>query len=182
MSLPEKYSNGNGICITCAGDSLSKIIRLELGSSVKKKLPSPGSRIAELMKSISGFIQGNPVNLPSDALDLSPLSTFELKILQLLRRNVPRGKVISYGTLAAMAGVPGAARAVGGVMRKNLFPLFFPCHRVVASNATLGGFMGANTVGCFELNFKKQLLQNEGVIFLPSGRVAPESIIRLEEI
>lgn len=178
MSLPEKYSDGNGICITCAGDANSKITRLELDRSVKKKLPPPGSRVAELMKLTGNFIQGNSVNLPSDAIDLSSLSDFELKVLQLLRRHVPRGKVVSYGTLASMSGVPGAARAIGGVMRKNPFPLFFPCHRVIASNATLGGFMGTNTAGCSELALKKQLLQNEGVIFLPSGRISPESIIR----
>ena len=177
MSLPKKYSNGKGLCISCTGDAATKITRMELDSTVEKQLPPPDSRAAELMKLLGEFIQGKPVTLPSDALDLSSLSAFELKVLQLLRKKVPRGKVVAYGTLASMAGSPAAARAVGGVMRKNPFPLFFPCHRVIASNATLGGFMGANTTGCYELAFKKQLLQNEGVIFLPSGRVSPDSII-----
>ncbi|MHB9138883.1 MAG: methylated-DNA--[protein]-cysteine S-methyltransferase [Victivallaceae bacterium] len=178
MSLPKKYSNGKGLCISCSGDDATKIIRMELDSDSEKYLPPPGSRAAELMKLTGDFIQGKPVTLPSDALDLSSLSAFQLKVLQLLRKKVPRGKVVAYGTLAAMAGSPAAARAIGSVMRKNPFPLFFPCHRVIASNATLGGFMGVSVTGCSELAFKKQLLQNEGLIFLPSGRISSQSIIK----
>ena len=77
-----------------------------------------------------------------------------------------------------MSGSPRAARAVGGVMRKNLFPLFFPCHRVIRSDGALGGFMGEKDTACFGPALKKQLLLNEGVVFLPSGKVAEESIIR----
>ena len=179
MAYAERYSDGNGIRIACAGETALKLTRVELGCSAGGKLPPPGSPAAKLLNLIRDFVQGKPVFLPQDVLELSPLSDFELKVLHALRRKVPRGKVVSYATLAAMSGSPRGARAVGGVMRKNLFPLFFPCHRVIAGDGTIGGFMGEKDAGCSGPALKKQLLLNEGVVFMPSGKVAAESIIRL---
>jgi O-6-methylguanine DNA methyltransferase len=53
---------------------------------------------------------------------------------------IPTGYVASYGSVARVAG--GSPRAVGRVMASNLFPLFVPCHRVVCSDFTLGGYGG----------------------------------------
>lgn len=52
---------------------------------------------------------------------------------------VPYGRVVTYAQLAAMAGRPGAARAVGNAVGANPIPIIIPCHRVVASGG-LGGF------------------------------------------
>lgn len=171
------YSNGNGVCIVCAGETAPKLTGVKLGCSSGGKTPSPGSRAAALLDLISDFIQGKPVSLPEDVLELSSLSDFELRVLRTLRHGVPRGKVVSYAALAAMSGTPGGARAVGGVMRRNLFPLFFPCHRVIAGNGAVGGFMGEKDGGGPAL--KKLLLLNEGVVFVKTGKVAAESIIRI---
>lgn len=179
MASSKRYSDGNGIRITCSGEADLKLTRVEPGCSAGKKLPPPGSQAAKLLNLIRDFVHGKPVSLPPDVLDLSPLSDFELKVLETLRCKVPRGKVITYAGLAAISGSPRGARAVGGVMRRNLFPLFLPCHRVIASDGTLGGFMGETGAGCSGPALKKQLLINEGVVFLPSGKVAAECIIRL---
>jgi len=58
---------------------------------------------------------------------------------------VPAGSTVTYGELAARAGSPGAARAVGNVMATNPMPLLVPCHRVVATDG-LGGFTGGLAV------------------------------------
>ena len=79
-------------------------------------------------------------------------SPFQLRIWRTLQ-NVPPGETISYGDLAALAGSPGAARAVGTAMRKNRIPLLIPCHRVVASNGP-GGYGGG-------LALKQRLLDLE---------------------
>ena len=179
MASSKRYSDGNGIRITCTGEADLKLTRVELGCSAVKKLPPAGSPAAKLLNLIRDFVKGKSVSLPPEVLDLSLFTDFELKILQMLRCKVPRGKVISYANLAAMSGSPRSARAVGGVMRRNLFPLFLPCHRVIASDGTLGGFMGETGAGCSGPALKKQLLLNEGVVFLLSGKVAEESIIRL---
>lgn len=81
-------------------------------------------------------------------------SAFQLAVWAALAE-VPAGEVVTYGELAALAGYPGAARAVGSAMRANPLPLFIPCHRVVAASG-LGGYGGG-------LALKRALLAAEGV-------------------
>jgi O-6-methylguanine DNA methyltransferase len=89
--------------------------------------------------------------------DLSGFSDFEKGVLSHLRA-VPPGRVSTYGNIAAAIGHPGASRAVGGVMAKNPFPIIIPCHRVVKSDLTLGGFS-------YGPSLKRRLLEAEGVEF-----------------
>ena len=55
-------------------------------------------------------------------------------------RKVRHGQTVSYGQLAERVGQPGVARAVGSAMRRNLLPIVVPCHRVLKSDGSLGGF------------------------------------------
>ena len=66
------------------------------------------------------------------------------------------GELTTYGALAAKAGRPGGARAVGGAVGSNPVPVVVPCHRVVASGGKIGGFGGG-------LPMKRLLLKLEGV-------------------
>jgi methylated-DNA-[protein]-cysteine S-methyltransferase len=70
---------------------------------------------------------------------------------------VPFGEVTTYGTLAARAGKPRAARAVGTIMNRNPIPIVLPCHRVVGANGSLVGYAGG-------LERKHQLLKLEGAV------------------
>jgi O-6-methylguanine DNA methyltransferase len=79
---------------------------------------------------------------------------FHRKVLRKLKE-LPPGRVISYGDLAARSGSPRAGRAVGTAMAANPLPIVNPCHRVVASEGRLGGFSGG-------ISQKKQLLNHEG--------------------
>ncbi len=108
----------------------------------------PGARILSLW---NGLLQ-----LP---VDLDGLPFFTRTVLELLRQ-VPPGQVLTYGELAARAGSPRAARAVGSVMAHNPLPIILPCHRVVASDGTLGGFAGETKEEA--LAFKALLLRYEG--------------------
>ncbi|KAK1333392.1 hypothetical protein QTO34_005775 [Cnephaeus nilssonii] len=65
------------------------------------------------------------------------------------------GEVVSYQQLAALAGNPKAARAVGGAMRSNPVPILVPCHRVVCSSGAVGNYSGGLAV-------KEWLLDHEG--------------------
>jgi O-6-methylguanine DNA methyltransferase len=56
-------------------------------------------------------------------------------------RRIPAGRVATYGDIAALAGSPRAARAVGSIMRECRDP-YTPCHRVIGAGGTLGGFGG----------------------------------------
>ncbi len=74
--------------------------------------------------------------------------------------SIPKGKVATYGQVAALAGNPKASRAVGMVMSHNRDTKAVPCHRVVGSTGALTGYAyGSGT------STKKQILQKEGVAF-----------------
>jgi methylated-DNA-[protein]-cysteine S-methyltransferase len=88
-------------------------------------------------------------------VDWSRVDGFIRKALQVCAR-IPHGKTMSYGEIAARAGNPGAARAAGSAMGKNPFPIVVPCHRVIRSDGSLGGFSGNLQHKCF-------LLRQEGI-------------------
>ncbi len=90
------------------------------------------------------------------ALDLRLLGDFRQAVLDRLAE-VPYGEVTTYGALAASAGRPRAARAVGTFMNRNPVPIVLPCHRVVGSTGKLVGYGGG-------LERKEQLLRLEGVL------------------
>jgi len=86
---------------------------------------------------------------------------FSFRVLSVVRR-IPPGRVASYGEVAALAGRPRAARAVGNIMRGCGRP-DVPCHRVIAAGGRLGGYGGSEFL-------KRSLLVAEGVI-VAGGRV-----------
>ncbi len=88
----------------------------------------------------------------SRIMTMAPFSTAVLSVV----RRIPPGRVLTYGDVAAMAGRPRAARAVGNIMR-GCREGTVPCHRVVGAGGTLGGYGG-------NLELKRSLLRAEGVV------------------
>jgi len=95
------------------------------------------------------------------------VTDFQRRVYEAAKR-IPRGKVTTYKLLAAAIGC-GSSRAVGQALRRNPFAPAVPCHRVIRTDLTLGGFSGkvrgANIVR------KKKLLEEEGIRF-SGGRLA----------
>jgi len=88
-------------------------------------------------------------------LELAPVGTdFQLRVWRALRA-IPYGAVRNYGDIARAVGQPGAARAVGQANGCNPLPIVIPCHRVIASDGTIGGYSGG-------LAIKHRLLALEG--------------------
>ena len=87
------------------------------------------------------------------------MSSFSEKVYNLTRQ-IPKGKVATYGQLAKLAGSPKAARSVGMLMKKNPDAPHTPCHRVVSSTGKLTGYSGEG--GMVK---KKKMLLEEGVVF-----------------
>src|SRR5271154_1476913 len=85
--------------------------------------------------------------------------SFKEKIYDLAKQ-IPHGKVATYGQLAALAGSPGAARAVGMCMKTNQHPEIIPCYKVVASDGSLTGYSAGKGIVT-----KKQKLLSDGVKF-----------------
>jgi methylated-DNA-[protein]-cysteine S-methyltransferase len=87
-------------------------------------------------------------------LNLAPRGTaFQQWVWTALRR-IAFGQTRSYGQLAAEAGKPGGARAIGQAVGSNPICLVIPCHRVIAADGSLGGF-------AYGVEMKRRLLQLE---------------------
>ena len=107
-----------------------------------KKGDPPPKRIMRLMHAIDGYFQGRPISdklaetVLVEYMDLSPFA--EAVMREVI--HIPKGETLPYGEVAVMAGRPGAARAVGNIMNGNTFPIIIPCHRVIKSDGTTGGY------------------------------------------
>ncbi|MFW6181895.1 MAG: methylated-DNA--[protein]-cysteine S-methyltransferase [Spirochaetota bacterium] len=134
-----------------------------------ERLPEPAGRrdppreLRELIRGLVRFLHGEEVALSIRLLALEDCTPFQREVL-LLEHRVPRGMVTTYGLLARALGRPRAARAVGGALGSNPFPLVIPCHRTVRADGSPGGFGGGPAM-------KRRLLELEGVRFGQDGRV-----------
>lgn len=96
--------------------------------------------LPDLQRHVKLYFSGTYVEFGAEIpLLLDDLSEFSRDILKACLK-IPYGRTVSYGELATMVNHPKAARAVGNVMAKNPIPLIIPCHRVVKSDGTTGGF------------------------------------------
>ena len=109
------------------------------------------------------FLSGEPLRFDLGLADMDACSAFQRRVL-LAEYDVPRGRVTTYGALAAGVSAPGAARAAGSALARNPFPLLIPCHRAVRNDGRTGGYQGGPAM-------KRRLLEMEGVPFLADGRV-----------
>jgi O-6-methylguanine DNA methyltransferase len=95
------------------------------------------------------------VSIDEIKLDFSGFTHKQVSVLKVVLK-IPFGSTLTYGSVAEKAGLPGAARFVGNVMRINRLGPVIPCHRVVSSTG-LGGYTGG-------IDKKIDLLAREGVI------------------
>jgi len=103
---------------------------------------------------LTAYFNSQKVEFFDVSVDFSGYTPFRRKILQ-LTADIPYGEIYTYGGLAAIAEKRGGARAVGGALGSNRTPLIVPCHRVIRSDGTLGGFSSG-------LDWKRYLLKIEG--------------------
>jgi methylated-DNA-[protein]-cysteine S-methyltransferase len=102
----------------------------------------------------SAYFAGKDVSFDDVDLDLDGWTPFQRAVVAALRA-VPRGEVVTYGELAALAGHPGAQRAAGTFCAHNRFPIVVPCHRVVGAD-------GLGSYGSLGVAYKRRLLELEG--------------------
>ena len=94
-----------------------------------------------LIKKVKEYYTGKKVDFTDYQLSLDNYTNFQKTVLQTVKE-IPYGKTRSYKEAAEAAGYPRAYRAVGSTMRNNPLPLIVPCHRVIKSDGSLGGFSG----------------------------------------
>jgi len=120
----------------------------------KRKVPS---RIHFLLqqaaRKIRTYLEGRKTDFLSFPIDWANKRPFERRVLDELRK-VSWGKTVSYQFLAAKAGRPHAARAVGQIVHLNCLPIILPCHRITPKKGGLGGFSKG-------IGWKRRLLKLE---------------------
>lgn len=127
------------------------------------------SRQAEkVLKAIAALLAGE--NVSADfSFECSHLSKYAQKILLGCLAKVPVGYVTTYGALAKTAG--GGPRAVGQIMASNPFAPLVPCHRVIKSDFSIGGFGGGHGSG---VKVKRAMLQREDRGFTKPSQIKTE--------
>jgi len=134
-----------------------RLVSVELcagGAGAEDAAPTAPRAMEPFLDALQRYFQGEEAAIDARLLDLSEATEFRRRVYAALM-DVPFGKVVTYGELAARVGAPEAARAVGGAVGRNPLPVLVPCHRVVAAGNRLGGF-GAG------LEWKRRLLHHEG--------------------
>jgi methylated-DNA-[protein]-cysteine S-methyltransferase len=99
----------------------------------------PPPEVERLMAEVRRYLAGERVDFRGVALDLEGVSPFHRKVYD-AARSIGWGQTASYADLARIAGSPAAARAVGQALARNPVAIVVPCHRILASGGTLGGF------------------------------------------
>jgi methylated-DNA-[protein]-cysteine S-methyltransferase len=120
----------------------------------KKASSGENSFATEVVRLLHGYFEGEQVPLEDVPVDLEYETPF-LSSCAAALRTIPRGEVVTYGELAALAGAPGAARAVGSFCARSHLSIFVPCHRVVSAG-------GLGPYGFFGTGYKRRLLALEG--------------------
>ncbi|MGH7706523.1 MAG: methylated-DNA--[protein]-cysteine S-methyltransferase, partial [Vulcanimicrobiaceae bacterium] len=103
-----------------------------------REVPPP-PKVQRALNGIVALLRGEASDLSAIALDMDGVPPFHRRVYE-FARTIPPGGTLSYGELAALAGSPGAARAVGQALGRNPFAIVVPCHRVLAAGAKIGGF------------------------------------------
>jgi methylated-DNA-[protein]-cysteine S-methyltransferase len=109
---------------------------------------------AEVVQLLQAYFAGEHAPLEQVPVDLEYETSFLSRCAVALRA-IPRGEVVTYGELAALAGAPGAARAAGGFCARSHLSIFVPCHRVVSAG-------GLGPYGSYGIGYKRRLLALEG--------------------
>ncbi len=154
--------DGHRVCrIFLPGPGTSALSHTRASFPNARQRSIPG--VAQLAERMGRFLAGEALTFDLQILELERCSEFQARVLEAEYR-IPRGSVSTYGRIARHIGVPMGARAVGGALARNPFPILIPCHRAIRSDGRLGGFQGG-------IEMKRLLLQYEGVEISPAGRV-----------
>ena len=126
------------------------------GSSGGRKARVPPPHIARIIKRVQKHLHGDAQDFRDVVVDLDGSAPFARQVYE-AARNIPAGRTMTYGELAANMNRPTASRAVGQALRRNSILLIIPCHRVLASGKKPGGFSAHGG-----LETKAKMLEIEG--------------------
>ncbi|MHB1390799.1 MAG: methylated-DNA--[protein]-cysteine S-methyltransferase [Thermoleophilia bacterium] len=130
-------------------------------SAARRTVAATGDVARRLTGLLRAYFNGERVDFAASGLpvDWDAFTPFQQQVARALTV-VPYRETISYAGLAARAGRPGAARAVGNFMAANPLPLLLPCHRVIRNDGQPGRYLAGE-------DYKRRLLQMEGSLPSP---------------
>jgi len=111
----------------------------------------------EIIAWFTAYFQGSPIPFPLELFS-DQLGAFSNRVLEQLQ-NITFGKTMSYSAIAKNVGSENGARAVGNACRENPFPFIIPCHRVIKTDGTLGGFAYGTPMKKELLNFEMGIIE-----------------------
>jgi AraC family transcriptional regulator of adaptative response/methylated-DNA-[protein]-cysteine methyltransferase len=140
-----------GICAIELGDDRQAVSTQLRRHFPKARLTDAGPELSAIVAAVIALLETPPqaIDLPLDIQG----TAFQQQVWQLLRQ-IPPGSTVSYGEVANRLGRPRAARAVAGACAANRLAVVVPCHRVIGSNGSLGGFR-------WGIDRKRSLLKRE---------------------
>jgi len=150
------------ICFPVEGECTDNLVqRYFPGAEIRSH-----TNVEKVCAHLREYPAGDPPAFSLNMLDMSACSQFQRNVLTLVW-SIPRGMAGTYKGVAERIRVRGGARAVGMALASNPFPLVIPCHRVIRTDGSLGGYGGG-------LEMKKTLLEIEGVLVNEKGKVLPQ--------
>jgi methylated-DNA-[protein]-cysteine S-methyltransferase len=124
---------------------------------LRARLERSPARTAAVRRELVEYLEGRRTTF-TVSVDLRHVTPFQKRVLEAARA-VPCGHIATYGEIGRAIGRPQAARAVGQALGSNPVPIVVPCHRVLASDGSLGGYSGRGGI-----RTKRQLLALEGAL------------------
>ena len=109
--------------------------------------------VTQTLRLLREYFDGTPVRFSQIPLDLASATAFQCAVWTACSR-IPWGQTRSYKWIATHIGQPAAVRAVGNALSSNPLPIVVPCHRVIRSDGSLGGFR-------YRTDLKRRLLELE---------------------
>lgn len=144
-----------GIRRTTLPEPSVEACRERLGEEIDCAERTP-EKFMGLRGKVERFLEGECVDFGEVRIDVEDASAFFRSAWEACR-TIPVGETRTYRWLAAAAGRPNAPRAAGQAMARNRLPMVIPCHRVIASDGSLGGYGRGKT----RLDLKERLLEME---------------------
>jgi methylated-DNA-[protein]-cysteine S-methyltransferase len=144
-----------GLAAVTFGDGDELLAEL---AGVAPRVVERPERLDDVRHELDGYFAGTREDF-TVPLDWCLTSGFRRTAQQAIAR-IPYGQTVSYADIAAAAGKPGATQAAGTACRTNPIPVIVPCHRVLRSDGSIGGYAGDMVGG---LDIKRHLLALEGV-------------------
>lgn len=147
-------STGLGLCLVSINKEGRAGAFRELSLRPDYKPERDTRRHADIKADLKRYLKGERVEFKVK-IDISGGTDFQRMVWRTLC-NIPYGETKSYKWLADLVGCPNGFRAVGQANGKNPIPIIIPCHRVINSDGSIGGYSGG-------IEIKKRLLEIEGI-------------------